>query len=220
LCIQGRQIQTPFRWRIKFTRYAPFGVHPGIQHIGTMKFFTLIFFATFTLCAQTNDLKGNQPAANIQSSPPPASRRSAQISTCVQGRRRICGKILKVLPGGLVVDSGYTDLMRPALSKLWLIPGRVSASRSPNLVESCEPESICVGVIFLMDPPRSRGGGPKPRSYDYVNLLGYPAGEFTYSSVGSVHRTVRRFSADLLKAVALNLKALDKSSGAASIGTN
>jgi hypothetical protein len=185
-----------------------------------MKLFALILFTAFTLSAQTNDLKGNQPAVNIQTNSSLASIRSEQIRMCVQERRRICGKILKVLPGGLVVDSGYTDLMRPALSKLWLIPGTVSASRPPNLVESHEPESVCVGVIFLTDPPQSRGGGPRPKPYDYVNLLGYPAGEFTYTSVGTVHKTVRRFSADLIKAVALNLKMLDKSSGAATIGTN
>ncbi len=174
-----------------------------------MKLIALILFAAFTLSAQTNDLNGNQPAANLQTSPPllTAGQRAEQIRTkCLEGRRHICGKILRVLPGGLVVDSGYVDLMRAPLKKSWLIPGTVTASRPANLMEGHEPEAVCVGVVFLTDFPRGRGGGgAKPKPYDYVNLLGYPAGEFTYTSVCAVRKTVRRFYADLSKAVNLNL---------------
>jgi len=45
--------------------------------------------------------------------------------------------------------------------------------------------------------------------YDYVILLGYPAGQHTYTSVGDLKKTVRRFSADLQKAVKLNLAAAE-----------
>jgi hypothetical protein len=122
----------------------------------------------------------------------------------LQGRRIICGKILKVLPGGLVVESGYADLQRPPLNKSWLIPGSVATRRPANLMESSEPESLCVGVVFLTDLPKARGAAAKPKPYDYVSLLAYPTGQFTYTSVGAVQKTVRRFSANLLKAVKMN----------------
>src|ERR1039457_4773239 len=38
-------------------------------------------------------------------------------AACLQGRRSICGRILRVLPDGLIVESGYTNLLREPLSK-------------------------------------------------------------------------------------------------------
>jgi len=67
-----------------------------------------------------------------------------------------------VLPDGLVVDSGYTDLLRPPLNKSWLIPGSVVASRAANVIEGREPESVCVGLVFLEDIPKARGAAGKP----------------------------------------------------------
>ena len=125
---------------------------------------------------------------------------------CIQGRRSICGKILKVLPDGLVVDSGYTDLLRPPLTRAWLLPGSVTARRTANLVEGNEPDSVAVGVVYLTDLPKSRGKKPKP--YDYVIIEGYPAGQYTYPSVGSVEHTVRRFCTTLPKAVEFNLQTM------------
>lgn len=127
--------------------------------------------------------------------------------TCIENRRMICGRILRVLPDGLLVDSGYADLMRPPLNSSWLVPGTVQASRSSSLVEGREPEAICVGPIFLVDLPKSHGPGPKPKQYDYVILLGYPSGEHTYHSVGNVTKTVRQFSGTLQRAVDRNLMA-------------
>jgi hypothetical protein len=121
-------------------------------------------------------------------------------TTCLNGRRSICGKILRVFPNGLLVESGYTNLLREPLTKSWLVTGTVVASRAENLVESKEPGALCVGTVFLTDLPRG-----KPHQYDYVILAGYPTGEITYSSVGSVRKTVRRFSANLDKAVQANL---------------
>ena len=142
----------------------------------------------------------------VAGGPSPSVRRAEQIrADCLQGRRMICGKILRVLPEGLVVDSGYTGLAHPPLNQSWLIPGKVSASRPASLVEGREPESVCVGVIFLSNLPKARGHAPKPKPYDYVVLLGYPCGGHTYTSVGEVKKTVRRFSADLARAVELNL---------------
>ena len=126
-------------------------------------------------------------------------------NTCIQGRRSICGKILQVLPDGLVVESGYTNLMREPLTSSWLVPGTVTASRAPNQLEGASPGSICVGTVLLTDLPKSKK--LKPKRFDYVIIEGYPAGQFTYTSVGTVQKTVRRFSAQLSRSVALNLQA-------------
>ena len=47
-------------------------------------------------------------------------------SYCIDGRRMICGKILRVLPEGLVIESGYISLLRPPLTSSWLVPGTVT----------------------------------------------------------------------------------------------
>jgi hypothetical protein len=124
---------------------------------------------------------------------------------CIKGRRSICGKILQILPDGLIVESGYTNLLRDPLTKTWLVPGTVVASRADNLIEQNEPGSVAVGRVFLTDYPKSRKA--KPARYDYVIIEGYPAGEYTYTSLGTIQRTVRHFSAALAKAVDLNLRA-------------
>ena len=119
---------------------------------------------------------------------------------CIQARRIICGKIIKVLPDGLVIESGYTNLMRAPLNKSWLIPGTVVASRPANLVEANEPGTICVGLVFLADQPKGRGKPKKPKIYDYVDVEGFPLGQYTYTSVGGIQRTVRQFTTKLAKA--------------------
>jgi hypothetical protein len=124
---------------------------------------------------------------------------------CIQGRRMICGRILKVLPEGFVVESGYTNLMRHPLDHSWLIPSTVEAEREPNLLEKNEPDCVCVGLVFVTDPPKSRRA--KPKVLDYVVLQAYPTGHFTYNSVGTIERTVRRFSGSLAMAVRINLQA-------------
>ena len=134
--------------------------------------------------------------------------RAEQIRTaCIQGRRTICGKVLQILPEGLVVESGYSSLLRPELNRSWLVPGTVIASRDPHLVEGQVPGEIATGLVFLTDLPRSRGPKPKPKAYDYVVIQAYPAGQFTYTSVGTIQRTVRRFACGLETAVRLDLNA-------------
>ncbi len=132
---------------------------------------------------------------------------------CILGRRLICGKILQVSPGGLVVESGYTNLLREPLTSSWLVPGTVTASRAANLMEANIPGAVCVGTIYLTDLPKRRN--LQPKKYDYVIIEGYPAGQFTYTSVGSIRKTVRRFSAQLSEAVVLNLQAEPKMTAAA-----
>jgi len=96
------------------------------------------------------------------------------------------------------------------LNSSWLIPGSVTANHPAGLIEGREPGTICVGMVYLTNLPRPHGDDAQPRQYDYVVLLGYPAGRFTYTSVGTVQKTVRQFSANLLKAVDLNFKAAEK----------
>jgi len=159
----------------------------------TLKFWLAIVFVAWEFLARANDFSAtNSPAARSQS--------TEQVRAgCLDGRRMICGKILRVLPDGLVVESGYTDLLRPPLTDSWLVPGTVAAMPAPNLVESREPGSVCVGTVFLTDLPKARGKKPKP--FDYVILLAYPAGETTYTSVGTLQKTARRFTGTLATAV-------------------
>jgi hypothetical protein len=89
------------------------------------------------------------------------------------------------------------------------VPGAVSASRATGLVEGQEPDSICVGLVFLTDIPKSRR--LKPKVYDYVIHEGYPTGHYTYTSVGNVQRTIRKFTAVVEKAVDLKLQTESKS---------
>ena len=124
-------------------------------------------------------------------------------SLCIEGRRLICGKILAVLPGGLVVDSGYTNLLREPLTQSWLVPKTVEAVRAKNLLEEQRPGATCIGLVFLTDFPK--GKKFKPAQYDYVIIEAYPAGQFTYHSTGAIVRTIRRFSAGLDTAIQLNL---------------
>jgi hypothetical protein len=127
---------------------------------------------------------------------------------CIEGRRLVCGKILEVLPDGLVVDSGYTNLLRQPLTQSWLVPGTVKASRAENLLEENKPGANCIGLVFLTHLPQ--GKKFKPAQFDYVIIEGYPAGQYTYTSVGSVQRTVRQFSASLGAAVNWNIKTSQK----------
>jgi hypothetical protein len=177
--------------------------------------FTFLFcLAVLSASAETNTVSAvsNPPSQIIQTQTnqaPASGERAEQIrAACVQGRRLICGKILRVLPDGLVIECGYTNLMRPPLDRSWLVPGTATASREPNLIEDREPGSMCAGVVFLTDIPKSRRDKPqKPKQYDYVILQGYPAGQYTYTSLGTVERTVRRFSAGLQTAIDLSLQA-------------
>lgn len=171
-----------------------------------MKVFLFIIFilGAFHLSAQTNRFVGTN--ASIATNPPPLTSQGLEEvrQRCLHDRRLICGKIIKVLPEGLVVESGYTNLLRAPLTKSWLVPGVVVASREPNLIEGKEPGCIAVGRVVLTDLPRSRSA--KPRLYDYVVIQAYPAGVCTYDSVGEIKRNVRRFAATLPQAVQLNLE--------------
>ncbi len=169
--------------------------------------FQIIFIsAALSGLAQTNPPGSPPPAlpASTNQGLALAQRVEAMRAVCIQNRRILCGKILQVLPNGLVIDSGYTNLMREPLNKSWLIPGTVVAERAPHLVEANVPDALCAGLVFLTDVPKSPGA--KPRLYDYVNVEGFPMGQQTYTSVGDLHRTVRRFTAKLANSVRWNFE--------------
>jgi len=160
--------------------------------------------------ANATNHAGNAPAAS--QTPAPAApqtdaalvARSEQIrAACIEGRRRICGKVLQIVPEGLVVESGYVGLLRPELTRSWVAPGTVSVTRPPNLVEEKIPGSVCVGLIMVTDIPKK----PAVKPYDYVILEAYPAGQYLYAPVPNVNKSIRRFSVGLLTAVKLNLDA-------------
>ena len=175
-----------------------------------MKLALLFVFFALSVAAQSTALTNN-PAA-IPDSPAGQGQTNQSVSfmepieqirmVCIAGRRHICGKILKVLPDGLVIDSGYTNLLREPLAESWLVPGILSESRASNVIEENQPGAICYGLVFLTDLPKMRGPvRKKPQLYDYVIIEGYPAGQYIYTSVGSVQRNIRRFSASLNAAV-------------------
>jgi hypothetical protein len=162
---------------------------------------SFLVLAVWSASAQTNPLvTADRPETFQTATSPELSQVQRYEKTridCIEARRIICGKILKVLPSGLVIDSGYTNLMRAPINKSWLVPGTVVATRAANLVEANQPDSVCVGLVFLVDQPKSRGKPKKPKQYDYVNVEGFPIGTYTYASVGGVQRTVRRFTTKL-----------------------
>jgi hypothetical protein len=180
------------------------------------RFTVLFMFVALSMSAQTNLVREtNGTDKMLPAAPSFSPSQTNQIepvaehiqrvrAACIQGRRSLCGKILRVLPEGLVIESGYTNLLREPIDKSWLVPGTVTAIRAPGLIESQEPGSVCVGLVFLADIPKSRRAKPKP--YDYVIIEGYPAGHYNYTSVGDIHRTVRRFSASLKAAVDYHLQ--------------
>lgn len=121
-------------------------------------------------------------------------------SACVQGRRYVCGRILQLLPDGMVVDSGYADLLKRPFNKSWVVKGTATVTRDARAVEENAPDAVCVGIVFLTGTPKT----PKVNQYDYVVTHAYPAGEYKYSPVPGVEKTIRRFSASLELAVKLS----------------
>jgi hypothetical protein len=156
---------------------------------------TVVFFCMVSVAevdAQTSST--NQPSAGA---------RAEQIRTaCVEGRRYVCGKVLQVTADGLVVDSGYPDLLNPPFNKSWVVRGTASINRPSQLLEQKAPDAVCVGLVFLTGIPKK----PEVHEYDYVVLHAYPAGQYQYKPVPGVEKTVRRFSGSLELAVKLNLQ--------------
>ena len=127
-------------------------------------------------------------------------------AACVEGRRYVCGKVLQILPDGLVVDSGYAELLKPPFNRSWVVQRQATVQRDPAAVEQNRPDAICIGTVFLTATPKK----PAVELYDYVVLHAYPAGSRTYDPVPGISKTVRRFSGSLERAVELNLQSARK----------
>jgi hypothetical protein len=174
-----------------------------------MKTALLFIFVALSSSAQTNPVALVKHLNTVSNSPSEAFQaqssqnlfiesRVEQIRiNCIENRRIICGKIIKVLPDGLVVDSGYTNLMSPPLNLSWFVPGAVTSRRAVGLVEGNRPDSVCIGPVFLTDWPKK----PVAKVHDYVDIVGFPTGQYVYTSVGNVKRCVQKFSAKLVKAI-------------------
>jgi hypothetical protein len=140
---------------------------------------------------------GNSPASPAAN----AGVRAEEIRMdCIKGRRLICGRVQKVLAEGLVVDSGYTDLLRPPLTESWVVPGNAVASREPGTLELNEAGTPCIGLVFLTDIPRR----PQVKNHDYVIIMGYPAGNYLYTPAPGIEKVIRRFAGGLDTAVRLH----------------
>jgi hypothetical protein len=158
-------------------------------------------FLFFSWPTEAQNSIGSGPPAQTNNDVAPAVRAEQLRAICLQNRRCVCGRVLKVFPNGVLVESGYPSLLRDSLHGAWHLPATVIAERATNLVEKLEPDSMAIGTVFLTDLPRLRGTKIQP--YDYVVLHSYPAGEYTYNSVADIHHTVRRFSGGLETAVKL-----------------
>lgn len=161
-----------------------------------MKLLWLLLLVTLLpAAAQTNVSSAAAESSAIE-------KRTAEIrADCINGRRCICGKVIQIVPGGLIVESGYTDLLKPEFNESWVVSERALVKRDPKLLERAEPASPCIGTIFLTDLPKR----PKVKLYEYVVLLAYPAGTHHYIPVPGVDKTVRKFAAGLDTAVKLRL---------------
>ncbi len=100
-----------------------------------------------------------------------ALQREEIRTACIENRRHVCGKILKILPEGVVVDSGYTNLTSYPLNRSWLVPQTAAATRAVNLLEENQPNAFCVGLVFL-DRTFPKTPAAKPKVYDFINLGG------------------------------------------------
>jgi hypothetical protein len=163
---------------------------------------------TVLLCAWLAALPAQSEQApsatnNVPVVGPSYARQEQVRSACIAGRRRVCGRVLQVTPSGLVVDSGYPSLLEPPFNHSWVTRSTANPSRPAALVEGTAPDSIAVGILFLTDIPKRQ----KVHQYDYVTLIGYPAGNYDYVPVPGVKKTIRRFAAGLERAVTLTIQA-------------
>jgi hypothetical protein len=159
--------------------------------------FATLFSATAS--GQTNTNSSAVSGTNSAALAPSEKVRAA----CVEGRRYVCGKVVQIVPDGLVVDSGYAELLKPPFNRSWVVRGTASISRDPTAVEEKRPDAICIGLVFLTGTPKK----PVAKEYDYVVIHAYPAGEYKYKPVPGVEKVIRRFSGSLERAVELNLEA-------------
>jgi len=162
------------------------------------------------LVSSTNKTVSTRPAEKPALTPEAqnvlAQRAEEVRMSCIEGRRYVCGRVLQILPEGLVVDSGYAHLLKPPFNQSWVVRANVAVTKNPSLIEEKKPDAFCVGLVFLTNIPKRATVKP----YDYVVIHGYPAGEHVYAPVPGVEKTIRQFSASLERAVTLTLAASEK----------
>jgi len=162
------------------------------------------------LVSSTNKTVSTRPAEKPALTPEAqnalAQRAEEVRMSCIEGRRYVCGRVLQILPEGLVVDSGYADLLKPPFNQSWVVRANVVVTKNPSLIEEKKPDAFCVGLVFLTNIPKR----PTVKPYDYVVIHVYPAGEHVYAPVPGVEKTIRQFSASLERAVTLTLAASEK----------
>ena len=166
----------------------------------------LVLLLSWTGCASRPPASAPSPQTAV---PAPAVKAAAAMepgevvrTRCIEGRRRICGRVLHITPSGLLVESGYTGLLQPPLNRSWVTRANVVPARPAALVEGAAPDSVAAGLLLLTDVPRR----PAVHQYDYVALIGYPAGRYDYTPVPGVTNTIRRFAGGLETAIRLNLQ--------------
>lgn len=171
------------------------------------KLFLLILFSAWlpAVLAQTNvSTSTNQTNQTNQTAIRDRHQRAAEIrADCINSRRCICGKVIKIVPEGLIVESGYIALMEPPFAGAWVIPSGALVNRDSKLIERSEPASPCIGTVLLTDFPRR----PAVKLYDYVLLQAYLAGEYLYTPVPGVEKQIRKFAGGLDTAVKIKLAA-------------
>lgn len=150
----------------------------------------MMFSGWLPAIAQTNVSSSTSQTNQISLREQPSEQIRA---ACINGRRCVCGKVIKIVPEGLIVESGYTALMEPRFAGSWVIPGGALVSRDSKLIERDEPASPCIGTVLLIDFPKR----PTVKLYDYVLLQAYPAGEYHYTPVPGVEKQIRRFAGGL-----------------------
>jgi hypothetical protein len=171
-----------------------------------MKLFLLIFFSAWLPAVAQTNITSSTNQTN-QTAVRDREQRAAEIRTaCINGRRCVCGKVIKIVPEGLIVESGYTALMEPPFTESWVIPGGALVNRDSKLLERSEPASPCFGTVLLTDLPRR----PVVKLYDYVLLQAYPAGEYLYTPVPGVQKPIRKFAGGLDTAIKIKLETAEK----------
>lgn len=171
--------------------------------MSAMKLILLMMLSAWLpVAAQTNISTSANPTNQtaVRNSDQPAA---AIRVACINGRRCVCGKVIKIVPDGLIVESGYTALMEPPFTGSWVIPSGALVKRDSKLIERNEPASPCIGTILLTDFPRR----PPVKLYDYVLLQAYPAGGYLYTPVPGVEKQIRKFAGGLETAIRLRLEA-------------
>jgi hypothetical protein len=176
-----------------------------------MKSVSILLLATVLAAfAQTNAVSakaGESTTNSVTTNQIAWAERTEQVrSACVQGRRAICGKVVRILPEGLLVESGYTALLKAPFTQSWVTSGGASVTRDAKSLELNEPGAACVGLVVLANFPKR----PSVKLYDYVAIQAYPMGQQTYTSVPGVQKTVRKFSAGLDTAIKVNLEMSQK----------